>query len=69
MPPGVPEIVAGNTTTYRDFLAFHHFRIAPAFLRREKPERLAEAGQFKRGDCGRASWFFDVSVDRFRRAK
>jgi hypothetical protein len=54
-PPAVPKIVAGNTTAYRNFLAFHHFWIAPAFLWREKPERLVEAGQFERGDCGRAS--------------
>ena len=69
MPPGGPEIVAGNTTAYRNFLAFHHFWIVLAFLWREKPERLVEAGQFERGDCGRASWFFDLAVDRFRRAK
>ena len=69
MPSGVTELVTGNTTTYRDFLAFDDFRIVCAPLCRETPERLGEAGQFKRGDCGRASWFFDVAVDRFRRAK
>ena len=69
MPHGGPEIVAGNTTAYRNFLAFHHFWIALAFLWREKPERLVEAGQFERSDCGRASWLFDVAVDCFRRAE
>ena len=38
MPSGVTELMAGNTTTYRDFLAFDDFRIVCAPLWRETPE-------------------------------
>ena len=68
-PTCLTEFVTGNATTYGDFLAFYDFRIVCAPFWRETPERLGEGGQFKRGHCGRVSWFFDVAVDRFRRAK
>src|SRR4029077_9561314 len=69
MPACLTKLVTGNTTTSRDFLAFCDFRIVCAPLWREMSQRLGEAGQFKRGDCGRVPWFFDVAVDRFRRGK
>ena len=68
MPPALLEIVAGNTTTDHNFLAFDDLRIVCALLCREMSKQLVEAGQFERGDSGRVSWFFDVAVDRFRRA-
>jgi len=52
MPADLTELMTGNTTAYRNFLAFDDFRIVCAPLRRETPERLVEAGQFERGDCG-----------------
>ncbi len=69
MSASITELVAGNTAAYRDFLTFHDFRIVPAPLWCETPERLSEASQLKRGDSVRDPWFFVVAVDRFRRAK
>src|ERR1700751_3928083 len=69
MPAHVTESVAGTTTAYRDFLAFHDFRIVPAFLWREAPQRLDKVRQLKRVDCGHVPWLFDVAIDSFRRTK
>src|ERR1700730_10213230 len=65
----VAEIVAGTTAADRDFLTFYNFWIVPARLWREMPKRLAKTGQLQRDDCVRASWFFDIAINRFRRAK
>ena len=68
MATRITGVMTGNTTTDHNFLAFDDLRIVCALLCREMSKQLVEAGQFERGDSGRVSWFFDVAVDRFRRA-
>src|SRR6267142_2493250 len=69
LPTSVTNIMAGTTAADRDFLTFYNFWIVPARIWRETPKRLAKTGQLQRDDCVWASWFFDIAINRFRRAK